>query len=89
MQGTITLGLSADPDERTLELFMTPEKLSAWARPGVGAHLEIVAEGMVFATIINVIVFVPLLFLQGLEGRFSARSESPTSSPSPRRWSSH
>lgn len=45
MEGTITLGLTADPDERTIELFMTPEKLSAWARPGVAAHLEIVAEG--------------------------------------------
>ncbi|MFN0058835.1 MAG: efflux RND transporter periplasmic adaptor subunit [Planctomycetota bacterium] len=45
MEGTITLGLSADADERTVELFMTPAKLSAWARPGVAAHLEIVAVG--------------------------------------------
>lgn len=45
MEGAITLGLTADPDERTVELFMTPTALSAWARPGVAAHLEIVAEG--------------------------------------------
>lgn len=45
MEGTITLGLTADPDERTVELFMTPETISTWARPGVAAHLEIVAEG--------------------------------------------
>ncbi len=45
MEGRITLGLNADPDERTIELFMTPAALSHWARPGVAAHLEIVAEG--------------------------------------------
>jgi multidrug resistance efflux pump len=45
MEGAISLGLSADPDERTVELFMTPAKLSNWARPGVAAHLEIVADG--------------------------------------------
>lgn len=45
MEGRVTLGLNADPDERTVELFMTPETLSSWARPGVAAHLEIVAEG--------------------------------------------
>lgn len=45
MEGAVTLGLAADPDERTVELFMTPTTLGAWARPGVAAHLEIVAEG--------------------------------------------
>lgn len=45
MTGTITVGLTADPDERTIELYLTPEKLSTWARPGVAAHLEIVVEG--------------------------------------------
>ncbi len=45
MEGTITVGLTADPDQRTIELFLTPMQLSDWARPGVAAHLEIVAEG--------------------------------------------
>lgn len=45
MDATLVLGLSADPDERTVELIATPTKLSAWARSGVGAHLEITAAG--------------------------------------------
>lgn len=45
MAGTISLGLLANPDERTIEVFVTPDRLSSWARAGVAAHLEIVAEG--------------------------------------------
>jgi multidrug resistance efflux pump len=45
MAGTMSLGPLANPDERTVEVFVTPERLSDWARPGVAAHLEIVAEG--------------------------------------------
>lgn len=45
MVGTINLGLLANPDERTIEVFVTPERLSSWARSGVAAHLEIVTEG--------------------------------------------
>jgi hypothetical protein len=45
MRGTITVGLAADPDERTVELYMVPASLAAWARPGVAAHLEIVTAG--------------------------------------------
>lgn len=45
IEGTLTLGPSADPDQRTLDLYMSPAKASAWARPGVTAHLEIVAAG--------------------------------------------
>ncbi len=45
MDATLVLGLSADPQERTVELIATPAKLSAWARPGVSAHLEIAAAG--------------------------------------------
>ncbi len=45
MRGTITLGLMADADERTVELYLTPVELADWARPGVAAHLEIIAEG--------------------------------------------
>ncbi len=45
MAGTVSLGILANPDERTIEVFVTPERLSRWARPGVAAHLEIVTEG--------------------------------------------
>lgn len=46
MTGSITLGLGADADERTVEILMTPAQLAAWARPGVAGHLEIVTEGL-------------------------------------------
>lgn len=45
MSGTVSLGVLANPDERTIEVFVLPERLSGWARPGVAAHLEIVTEG--------------------------------------------
>lgn len=45
MEGSLNLGLLANADERTIEVFITPKQLSSWARPGVAAHLEIVAEG--------------------------------------------
>ena len=43
--GKLKLGLAGDPDRRTIELLMTPEKVAAWAKPGVSSTLEIVAEG--------------------------------------------
>ncbi len=45
MPAALTIGLSADPHERTIELIASPEKLSEWARPGVSAHLEITTAG--------------------------------------------
>lgn len=45
MTGELTLGLGADPNERTLELLVTPRELSGWARPGVSAHLEVTVAG--------------------------------------------
>ncbi|MSR70419.1 MAG: hypothetical protein EXS17_08770 [Phycisphaerales bacterium] len=45
MTGTLQIGLSADPDERTVDLLMQPGVLSAWARAGVSAHLEITLAG--------------------------------------------
>ena len=44
MSGTLTLGLSGDADDRTVDLYVTPEKLASWARPGVSAQLEIVTD---------------------------------------------
>lgn len=46
MTGTISLGLAGDPNNRTLDLFVVPEQLKAWARPGVSAQLEIVTDSM-------------------------------------------
>lgn len=45
MPAAVTLGLVADPAERTIELIAVPERLTDWARPGVSAHLEIATGG--------------------------------------------
>ena len=45
MEATLTLGLSADAQERTVELIAVPTRLAAWARPGVSAHLEVITAG--------------------------------------------
>jgi hypothetical protein len=45
MAGTLQIGLSADADERTVDLIVTPAKLATWARAGVSAHLEITLAG--------------------------------------------
>jgi len=44
MSGTVSLGLVGDPNDRTVELYLTPDALLAWARPGVSAQLEIVTS---------------------------------------------
>ncbi|MCG3127211.1 MAG: hypothetical protein CHACPFDD_02069 [Phycisphaerae bacterium] len=45
MEGTLTVGLSGDTDQRTVDLYLTPSRLSAWARPGVSAHMEVIVAG--------------------------------------------
>jgi len=45
MEATLTLGLSADAQERTVELIAVPSRLASWARPGVSAHLEVITAG--------------------------------------------
>ena len=44
MSGVVSLGLAADPQSRTVDLFVIPETLTAWARPGVTAQLEITTD---------------------------------------------
>ena len=44
MTGQLMLGLEGDPNDRTVELFVIPDELSEWARPGVSAQLEIVVD---------------------------------------------
>ncbi len=44
MTGILALGLQGDASDRTVELYVVPETLSAWARPGVSAQLEIITD---------------------------------------------
>lgn len=41
MNGVLFICISADADERTVDLMVTPDSLSSWARAGIAAHLEI------------------------------------------------
>ncbi|HKQ46857.1 MAG TPA: hypothetical protein VJZ71_02170 [Phycisphaerae bacterium] len=45
MEGKLMLGISADPQQRTMDLYVTPTSLSNWARPGVTAYLEVTLAG--------------------------------------------
>jgi len=44
IKGSLRIGLEADPENRSIELVVLPEKLSSWARPGVSAFLEIIMD---------------------------------------------
>ena len=44
MSGTLNIGLEGDMQERTIDLYVTPDELSSWARPGVTAQLEITTD---------------------------------------------
>jgi hypothetical protein len=44
MHGTLQLGLAGDSNDRTIDLYVTPDELTSWARPGVSAQLEIVTD---------------------------------------------
>lgn len=44
MEGTLALGLTADPNDRTIDMYVVPNALSEWARAGVTAQLEIVTD---------------------------------------------
>lgn len=45
MTGKLQLGLTADADERTIDLIVQPESIAPWARAGVSAALEVTLEG--------------------------------------------
>ncbi|MBY0311667.1 MAG: efflux RND transporter periplasmic adaptor subunit [Phycisphaerales bacterium] len=45
MTGVLQLGLGAEADERTVDLLVTPESLTGWARAGVSAHMEVTLAG--------------------------------------------
>ena len=44
MEGTLTIGLTGDAKERTVDLFVAPDELRSWAKAGVSAHLEIALD---------------------------------------------
>lgn len=44
MSGRLVLGLAGNADDRTIDLYVHPGELAAWARPGVSAQLEIVTD---------------------------------------------
>ncbi len=44
MTGTLILGPGGDADGRTIDMYVTPETLLSWARPGVSAQLEVVTS---------------------------------------------
>jgi len=41
----LQIGLTADADERTIDLVVVPEVRASWARAGVSAHLEVTLAG--------------------------------------------
>ncbi|MSR19050.1 MAG: hypothetical protein EXS00_07795 [Phycisphaerales bacterium] len=45
MSGQLQIGLTADADERTIDLLVQPQTISVWARAGVSAHLEVTLDG--------------------------------------------
>ena len=45
VEAALTIGLTADARERTIELIAVPERVLDWSRPGVSAYLEVYAAG--------------------------------------------
>jgi multidrug efflux pump subunit AcrA (membrane-fusion protein) len=45
LRGVLAIGLTADPQERTVDLLVIPEGSAPWARAGVSGFLEIESEG--------------------------------------------
>jgi multidrug efflux pump subunit AcrA (membrane-fusion protein) len=47
MIASLTIDLSGDAEERTIDLIAEPTSIASWARAGVSAHLEITLDGAV------------------------------------------
>lgn len=55
----LLIGLEADPQRRTIDLFATPTELKPWGKPGVAAFMEIATEstsGLVLAIPLSAVV---------------------------------
>ena len=44
VEASVSIGLEAHPEQRTVTLLATPAESRAWMRPGISAFLEVVAE---------------------------------------------
>lgn len=44
VEASVTIGLEAQPEQRTVTLLATPSERTPWARPGISAFLEVVTE---------------------------------------------
>ena len=44
MQGMLQLAPNGNANDRTIDLYVTPDALAAWARPGVAGQLEVVID---------------------------------------------
>lgn len=44
IEAKLTVGLTADPKQRTITLFAQPKELRPWIRPGVSAFLEVAVD---------------------------------------------
>ena len=59
IDANLLIGLEADPQRRTIDLFGTPNELKPWIKPGVAAFMEITTEssgGMVLAIPLSAVV---------------------------------
>ena len=45
LAGTLALGVEADPSQRTIDAFLQPTAVPAWARPGIAGFLEVETRG--------------------------------------------
>jgi multidrug efflux pump subunit AcrA (membrane-fusion protein) len=45
IDGNITVGFQAHPEERTIPIFLVPSRLPRWAKAGMTAYLEVIVDG--------------------------------------------
>lgn len=69
--GTLALGLTANPDDRTVSLFVAPDSVPPWAKAGVGAYLEVVLDQGADR---QLAVPAPAIIQDGLEAVFFRRN---------------
>jgi cobalt-zinc-cadmium efflux system membrane fusion protein len=92
MAGTLRVGLAGDADDRTLELFVTPDTLLDWARPGVSAQLEIVTDETAEPVLAVPLAAVqrdglrPVLFRRAPDDPDEAERIEPVLGPDDGRW---
>ncbi len=71
MTGILTLGLTANDQDRTLSLYVTPTELATWARSGVAAYMEVSLNDSAATTLA---IPVAAVIQDGLEQVFFRRN---------------